>query len=237
MNIKYYYGHSHSLCGADEWNPDADYGNEYTDVHFRIDTINFNSTNGNFDDEETRDKWLKEITNLIKSLEIVCDCGYMQKSVYLHVHPQDISGIILKNDVKKIAEAIDNMALSFIRWVDIYETVYCITDDEYNDYLDGKSNEIRKYLFTLCKTTRANKYYNAFDVARDIANKVRLHRLGINDGKNYGSGQTIDYILTVANAMIDEGLLKFFVRDEEKYIRSINKTEQRKQFGKLIDIA
>jgi len=64
-------------------------------------------------------------------------------------------------------------------------------------------------------------------VARSIANIVRLNRLGLNDGRNYGSGQTVEYILKVADEMIAEGYLKSFERDEIKYIRSLNKTEQK----------
>lgn len=73
-----------------------------------------------------------------------------------------------------------------------------------------------------------NKYCYAFDVARHIAGIVRLRRLGLNDGRNYGSGQTIDYILKVANEMIEEGYLKSFEKEGSKYIRSLNKTEQKK---------
>ena len=64
-------------------------------------------------------------------------------------------------------------------------------------------------------------------MARNIANIVRLNRLGLNDGRNYGSGQTIEYILKVADEMITEGYLKHFERDGVKYIRSLNKTEQK----------
>ena len=150
------------------------------------------------------------------------------KCAYLHAHPQQISGVILKNDVKKVAEAISSMKLSSIRWVDLYETVYVISDSEYEKYLDGKQEEIRKALFEKSATTRATKYYAAFDVARNIAGMVRLNRLGLNDGKNYGSGQTIEYILSVADEMIAEGYLKYFEEDGFKYIRSLNKTEQKK---------
>ena len=82
-------------------------------------------------------------------------------------------------------------------------------------------------MFTVAATARTTKYYRAFDIARSLAEKFRLNRLGLNDGKNYGRGQTIDYILNVANEMIEEGYLKFFERDGEKYIRSLNKTEQK----------
>ena len=93
--------------------------------------------------------------------------------------------------------------------------------------LNEKKEEIRKVLFEESATTRTTKYYNIFDVARSLADKFRLNRLGINDGKNYGGGQTIDYILNVADEMIEEGLLKSFEQNGEKYIRSLNKTEQK----------
>ena len=193
---------------ANNWNPDVDYGNEYVDVHFRIDTPSYHYSNG-FDTEDNRNKWNTEASHLIESFGILEDCGYAvehskDKRAYLHAHPQEISGVVLKNDVRKIAEAISSMELSSIRWVDLYETVYVISDNEYEEYLDGKQEEIRKALFEKSSTTRTTKYYNAFDVARHIAGLVRLNRLGLNDGKNYGSGQTVDYVLKMADKMIDK---------------------------------
>lgn len=235
-NIKYHqngigneYGANHML--TDNWNPDLDYGNEYTRVYFRIDTPIYDYASG-FNTTEDRDKWNTEASNLIKSFGILEDSGYhvengKEKRAYLYAHPQNISGVILKNDVKKIAEAISKMELSSIRWVDLYETVYVISDSDYEEYLDGKKEEIRKALFKTAATTRTTKYYNAFDVARSIAGSVRLNRLGLNDGKNYGGGQTIDYILKVADKMIKEGYLKYFERDGYKYIRSLNKRNRR----------
>lgn len=231
MSIKYHeyglgrdYGKDHML--TDNWNPDLDYGNEYVRVYFRIDTPSYHYEKG-FNTTEDRDKWNTEASNLIKSFAILEDSGWRvehskEKCAYLYAHPQDISGVILKNDVQKVAEAISNMELSSIRWVDLYETVYVISDSDYEEYLNGKRTEIRKALFKKAMTTRTTKYYSAFDVARSIAGMVRLNRLGLNDG------QTIDYILKVLDEMIEEGYLKSFVEDECKYIRSLNKTEQKK---------
>ena len=229
------YGEDHML--TDNWNPDMDYGNEYVRVYFRIDTPSYHYERG-FSSTEDRDSWDTEASNLISSFGIMEDSGYKvdngkEKCAYLYAHPQNISGVILKNDVQKIAEAISNMKLSSIRWVDLYETVYVISDNEYNEYLDGRKDEIRKALFEKSATTRANKYCAAFDVARNIAGMVRLNRLGLNDGKNYGSGQTIEYILSVADEMIAEGYLKYFEQNGQKYIRSLNKTEQKKSKLKI----
>ena len=241
MSIKYHqygigneYGEDHTL--TNNWNPDMDYGNEYISVCFDIDTPTYDFNNSW--SKEDREAWRTEVINLIESFGIIEDSGWKvehsdEKCAYLHAHPQQISGVILKNDVKKVAEAISNMKLSSIRWVDLHETVYVISDNEYQEYLDGRKDEIRKALFEKSATTRANKYCAAFDVARNIAGMVRLNRLGLNDGKNYGSGQTIEYILSVADEMIEEGYLKYFERDGVKYIRSLNKTEQKQSKLKI----
>lgn len=232
--IEYDYGTDGKL--TDNWNPDLDYGNEYVNVYFNIDTPSY--INFNFPTTEDRNKWKEEASKLIASCGIMEDSGYKvengkEKCAYLYAHPQQISGVVLKNDVKKIAEAISKMELSSIRWVDLRETVYVISDNEYNKYLDGKKEEIRKELFEKSATTRTTKYYAAFDVAVHIAGKVRLNRLGLNDGKNYSGGQTIDYILNVADEMIEEGYLKYFEENGRKYIRSLNKTEQRQSGLKI----
>lgn len=236
MSIKYHeygkgneYGTDHTL--TNNWDPDLDYGNEYVKVYFNIDTPIYNYNNG-WKTSEEREVWSNEVSNLISSFGIMEDSGYKvnnrkEKCAYLYAHPQQISGVILKNDVKKVAEVISNMKLSSIRWVDLHETVYDISDSEYEEYLNGKRDEIRKELFEKSATTRTNKYCAAFDAARHIANIIRLNRLGLNDGRNYGSGQTIEYILKVADEMIVEGYLKYIERDGVKYIRSLNKTEQK----------
>ena len=237
MSIKYHQWGTGNEYGAnfeltDNWNPNADYGNEYVSVYFRIDTPLYDDCSYGFKSDEDSKKWHNEVDNLIKSLGILQDSGFTvenskEKQAYLYAHPQNISGVIRKNDVKRIAEAISKMELSSIWSVDLYETVYVISDNEYEEYLNGRRDEIRKELFVESATPRITKYYNAFDVARSLADKFRLNRLGINDGKNYGRGQTIDYILNVADEMIEEGLLKSFEQNGEKYIRSLNKTEQK----------
>ena len=238
MSIKYHqwgtgneYGQNFEL--TDNWNPNADYGNEYVSVYFRIDTPLYDDCICDFKSDEDSEKWHAETSELIKSFGIMDGSRYdiersKEKCAYLYAHPQNISGVIRKNDVKRIAEAISKMELSSIWSVDLYETVYVISDNEYEEYLNGRRDEIRKELFVESATPRITKYYNAFDVARSLADKFRLNRLGINDGKNYGSGQTIKYILNVADEMIEEGLLKSFEQNGEKYIRSLNKTEQKK---------
>ena len=235
--IKYHHnevGNEYGTDGklTDNWNPSGDYGNEYVKVYFRIDVPSYNYMSG-FASQEDREAFYSEANSILESFGIMEDCGYKverieDKCAYLYIHPQNISGVIKKNDVKKVAEAISEMKTTFIRWVDLYETVFNMTDEEYGKYLVVKHSEIRKYLFDIAVTTRTNKFYDAFDVARRIANKIRLHRLGIDDGRTYGNGATVEYILKIADEMIEEGYLKTFIDDNGKYIRSLNKTERKK---------
>ncbi|MDR1707434.1 MAG: hypothetical protein LBR46_05470 [Prevotella sp.] len=147
---------------------------------------------------------------------------------HLYLHPQDFSGEVLKNEVKQIVEALQKHNTFYLRWVDLYETVYDISDTEYEEYLVKKDEEIRKVLFEQCQTKRTNKYFYVFDVCRNLAEKVRLRRVGLNDGRNSGSGQTIEHIKEIIDKMIIEGLLVSVEINGNKCVRSLNKTEQKK---------
>lgn len=93
-----------------------------------------------------------------------------------------------------------------------------------------KNHNKSKILFEKSKTPRTDRYCYICDVMHDIAGKIRLERLGYNDGKNYGdgySGETVRYIYQCVLEMVEEGFLKRFDSDRGTYIRSINKTEQK----------
>lgn len=133
MGIKYHqygcgndYGDDHYL--TDNWNPDYDYGSQYVEVYFNINTPSYmhakDSSAFGFASDETRDEWYAAASKVIASFDILEDSGYnvensAEKRAYLYPHPQQISGVILKNDVRKVAEAIECMSLSSIRWVDL----------------------------------------------------------------------------------------------------------------------
>ena len=237
MSIKYHqnglgyeYGKDYSL--TNNWNPNADYGNEYSNVYFRINTPSYDIVNGGWESDE-RKTVSKEIDKLFTNLGWKRDkpgfngvCAtYIKGKSHLYMHPQDYSGEVLKNEIKSIAEAIEKAKTFSLRWVELYDTVYDITDEEYEEYLKSKEKEIRKSLFETCVTTRKTKYFYAFDVCRSLANQFRLRRIGLNDGRNYGSGQTIEHIMKVIDDMAIEKLL--FVKDGNKLVRTPNKTEQK----------
>lgn len=227
------YGSDHIL--TNNWNPDKNYGNEYVNIYFRIEAPGYSYPSFSFTEEGEKAFYI-EIKNALQPLgwesEIDAEdwhCEYIKKGKqHLYLHPQNFSGEVLKNEVKQIAEALRKHNTFYLRWVDLYETVYDISDSEYEEYLNSKEAEIRKTLFDNFTTTRTNKFYYVFDVCRSLADKFRLRRIGLNDGRNSGSGQTIEFIGKVINNMIEEGLLIGAENNGNKLIRSLNKAEQKK---------
>lgn len=241
MNIKYHqngigneYGEDRQL--TNNWNPDKDYGREYVNVYFRMGTKGYGYPSFSFS-EEDRKAFDTELLDVFTSLGWKCkeeaysgSCStWINGKQHLYLHPQNFSGEVLKNEVKQIAKALEKHNTFYLRWVDLYETVYDMTDQEYEEILSQKNEDIKKSLLECSKTTRKSKYYYAFDVARGLANKFRLTRIGDNDGKNYGTEQTVNYILGVVQCLIDEGYLVSAVKNDTLLIRTINKTEQKQR--------
>jgi len=233
------YGEDGTL--KNNWNPDSDYGNEYVDVHFRIDADYYQYPFNNYTQEqkqEFNDEARKVLENLGWKTEKEVNSSYCADMTngeqHLYLHPQDFSGEVLKTDVMKIAEALENNKTFKLRWVDLYKTVYDITDQEYEDYLKTKDAEIRVSLFEKCKTTRVNRFYYVLDMARNLADTYRLARINCNDGKNHGTGQAIEHIVKIIEQMEKENYLISTMDKGSRCVRSINKTEQRKLKIKML---
>lgn len=225
------YGVDHML--TNNWNPDEDYGNEYADVHLRINARDYQYPFNNFTLDK-KEQFYSEVYGVFKSLGWKIDtsdhigCMEIQKGKQsLYLHPQDFSGEVLKREVKQIAEALEQHEIFKLDWVDIYKTVYDISDDEYNSYLDTRREDIKKLLFERCQTNRTNQYVNVYNIDRSVAETVKLRRVGIRDDINT-RGQTHKYIDDVIDEMVADRLLLQIEQNGSAYVRSPNKTEQKK---------
>lgn len=240
MSIKYHdningiqYGADHKL--TNNWNPDCEYkDNEYCEVYFRIECPAYvqGEYPCNFDDDKDRILFRKEVREILEDLGWYFlndySCEPTKGKSHLYIHPQNISGEILKKEVKQLAEVFENNQTFTLRWVDIYDTVFDITDEEYNTYLKTKNEEIKSLVLKNSVTTRTNKYFYISNIANSVANKIRLVRIGDNDGRNYGVGYTARYIIEVIDELIKEGYLIKAIQNGNVYVRTINKTEQKK---------
>ena len=138
MAIKYHQNGIGNGYGADcqltnNWNPDEDYGKEYVNVYFRMETKGYKYSSFSFT-EEDRKAFNSELTEIFTPLGWKCEgkvyggsCVTWHKGKqHLYLHPQDFSGEVLKNEVKQIAETLEKRNTFYLRWVDLYETVYSI---------------------------------------------------------------------------------------------------------------
>ncbi|MBD5534545.1 MAG: hypothetical protein HDQ99_02575 [Lachnospiraceae bacterium] len=235
MAIKYHqnrigneYGADHQL--TNNWNPDLDYGSEYVNVYFRMETKGYGCPYFSFTEEDKK-AFDSELVEVFTSLGWKCEkeaysgsCAIWNKGKqHLYLHPQNFSGEVLKNEVKEIAEALEKRNTFYLRWVDLYETVFDMTDEEHERALSQKDEEIKKAILESCKTTRTSKFYYTSDVVRSLSNKYGIKQIG----KEKYSGVTIIHMIKVICELITEGYL-VSARDNE-LIRTINKTEQKQK--------
>lgn len=235
MAIKYHqngigneYGADHQL--TNNWNPDKDYGNEYVNVHFRIETKGYGYPSFSFT-EEDESAFDMELVEVFTSLGWKCEkesyngrCATWYKGKqHLYLHPQDFSGEVLKNEVKQIAEALEKRNTFYLRWVDLYETVYDMTDQEYEITLSQRDEEIKKAILENCKTTRTSKFYYTSDVVREFCNRYAIKQTG----KEKCSEITMTHITKVVWKLIIMGYL--VSAEDNTLIRTINKAEQKKR--------
>lgn len=225
------YGDDHML--TNNWNPNAEYGEkEYAQVHFRINAYHFDACIGFFQSEIDREEFNAEKVEVMKSLGWEIDdpsfCMTIRKGkAHLYLHPQDFSGIVLKNDIKRIAEALDDCGTFTIRWVSIHETVYDISDEEINAYLETRHDELRKSLYQCCKTKRTNKYWFCDCIIDSLGRKFRLPLIDCRSVYDSNS-QTDEFISRVIDELENEGYLVKISQNGFDYVRSLNKTELKK---------
>lgn len=222
MNI---YDKSRSYSSRDEW---KDNGNgNFANVYFRIDTIGFDCMSGYFAEDNNRKAFQEEATGIIKSFGIVESSGFKQNNEYLYAHPQDISGIVEKSKIKAIAEAIDSSHTMKIRWVDVFEEFAFISDSDYTAILDSKRQEMAHYIIQNCFTKRTNLFKSAYEIAINAMEKFKVNRINsIEDINN--PKMTFKYAMEIIQQLVENGYLIQVVDSDRQLIRSMNKTEQRK---------
>lgn len=220
--MKFYNANKGMYGQREEW---TDNGNgNYCKVYFRIDTIGFDCMNGYHKEEADAQLFHEEASNIIASFGIVESSGYKQDNEYLHAHPSQISGIVAKDKIRAIAEAIDNSKSMTIRWIDVYEEYAVISDDDYRKILEDKRNDIAAYIVENCYTKRTNQYRSLFEVAVNVQERFKENRLNDREDINQ-HGMTFKFAGEIVKQLVDNGYL---VSAEDNLIRSLNKTEQKK---------
>ena len=225
------YGPDHKL--TNNWDPDKDYGDVYSSVHFRINSKEYMTPTLGFDPSE-RERFYKEVQSVLQPLDWYMpdtnkwhDTGYVYNGkARLYLHPQDFSGVVKKNDIKKIAETLSQGETFSLEWVDLYESVYDMSDKDYLEYVKSRRGDIENHVFEIAKTKRRTYFYTISDVCTAVYRKIRLPRVA--DKNDLPTGPIREYVVSVIRGMVTDGWLVGAEVNNVFHIRSINKSEQKK---------
>ena len=243
-NITPQYGPDDRLLN--NWNPDLDYGREYAIVHIRMQTPAFIRSRCALEPED-RKAFYAEAARIFEDLgwhilrdESVGQCMEVAKDhSRLTIHPVDFGGLLLKNEVKTITEALAKAELFRPDWVDIYETVYDWSDEEYakllEERLDMTRREVLKSFRTKFRVSYCRRIEAAKHISKSIAPGLRL--------KNTVNGfisldqQAVNFVDAVIDDLIEKGYLlqKEAVPGSGTflYVRTLNREEQKKNAKSL----
>ena len=228
------YGPDHML--TNNWDPDKDYGNIYSIVYFRILAKEYMAPPCLGFEKAEKERFYREVQAVLEPLgwympeyDNMWECSYIfntnDKNKRLYLHPQAFSGIIKKNDIKELAEALRQHENFSLEWVDLYETMYDISDAAYLEYMKSRRKDIEDYIFEGAKTHRRKYYHPVFNICSLAYNKIKIHR--ISDNGYSVPKQAFEYIKSVVNDMEKAGWLVSIKENDILYVRSINKSEQK----------
>lgn len=170
MSIKYHdnihgqqYGEDHML--TNNWNPEPVYSaDEYIRVYYRVDCPAYISGCGypSFPDDQSRTAFYAEAKSVLSAFGIPEGTGHKSENLpgieHLHIHPQEISGVVGKNRVKPVAEAFAACGTFSVRWVDVYEDVSAINNEDFLRRMAEKKTKIAADLLEAFRTKRSNLY-------------------------------------------------------------------------------
>lgn len=199
------YGADHKL--TDNWNACAEFPKDsYIRVYFRIDCPAYDFRMS-FDDAESREAFYTEVRDILKCFDIVEGIGGRYDGFpmeHLHIHPQNISGVIAKWKVRYIAEALNDCETCKIRWVDVYQDISTMSNAEFSESLESKRGEIAADILGMFKTKRSNLYivpgFGTFD---RIVNKYHISR---REAESDNEDTTCNnFIVAVFNELVSVG--------------------------------
>ena len=241
MSIKYYDQSARDYTFRKFWNPDGDFSvNDYVKAYFRIDTPTYDMTGrGKIWTDEEKTSWKNEIDECFKSLgwndpahSVSRLSEYTCGKQHLYMHPADISGTVRKSEVRRIAEALENHKTFSLRYVDVYEDVFDLTDDEYRAMLEENREYTKAVLVNCCKTARRTLFHRADQVIDEIGYRIAVPRIGLTDypGRSSSDENELAYafVADVIRELAEIGYLVSVVSgDNTHYIRTPNKSEQK----------
>lgn len=177
----------------ENWTDTGFSADEYAKVYFRIDCPAFDCVSASFVSASAREDFYAEASAVLRSFNIDEGTGYIMRGEeyrmeHLHIHPQEISGVVAKNKIVAIAEAINRCKCAFCRSVDVYEDVSNMTNEQFTAQLNEKRADIENDILSAFTTKRKNLYYGEYAASgllERIAAKYHICRRQCESGTDY----------------------------------------------------
>lgn len=203
------YGEGGALL--DNWNPDRDFSeNSYIKVHFNIDCPTFDY-HGFFENPADREAFRQEVENTLARFGIMESCDYESeragKIEHLYIHPQEISGTVKMKNVKPIAEALNDCKTFSVRWVDIHEEVFGISEEEFISRLNAQKQAIKVDLLQAYTTKRSNLYIVPAGFSGPENSLEKKYHIFRRNCQGYQDGACYQYMVDMREELIAEGLI------------------------------
>lgn len=233
MEIKYSDISNGYKYGADgkqlsNWDPERNYGNEYVEVYFNIEAPFYRYPFNDYTQEDI-ERFRKEVETVLGEFgfhesEVPYTVGLVSGKERLHIHPQQISGEVLKNHVKQIAERFCCCETFSLRWVNLNKTYYDMLDEEYENLLGKKDIQIRNVILEKAVTKRKNLFVSLEKMLEVIYKPFVVYRVGARNN-DYRKDETYvkKHIEELVQQMIKENLLDSFSDERGVFIRTIKK--------------
>jgi len=131
-----------------------------------------------------------------------CDTAVKGKQE-LYLHPMELSGVILSEEIPVIENAISgakSFRLRETRFFDCYEDM---SDEAYATYLDEHRSEMVQAILSAYKTKRRNLFIPG-DISEQVGKPFRILRVGVG---NTADDMAYERVRQLTEELIAEGLL------------------------------
>ncbi|GBO89208.1 hypothetical protein [Marinobacter salsuginis] len=215
-------------------------GSIYLRVHIRIDTPSYRQKNiyyPQFADNAASDKFYEEMGALLSDEHMIVDGTYARTfgevPEKLHIHPDDLNGLVSLDRLVRIVEAIKagKSSVTGLRWVDVYAICEELDDDE-------KLNRLTYYREELAESLLDSAFTGKRKIYRDITTDglfyeygaIRSAFPGLQFVEHFSAGRggcqiSHQFKNELINDLINQGLLHERFKDGRQWHRASLKTE------------
>lgn len=221
---------SETHYAIENWTDTGFSANEYAKVFFRIDCPTFDCVSASFGSASAREDFYAEAKAVLRSFDIDEGTGYIMRGEeyrmeHLHIHPQVISGVVAKNKIVAIAEAINRCKYAFCRSVDVYEDVSTMTNEQFAESLSGKLADIESDILSAFTTKRKNLYYGEYATScllERIADKYHVCRRQCESVTDYTAKA---FCADILELLVNQGKIVSADTKDGKSYRTAKKNE------------